>query len=114
MIMRKILVVLVISAFAFSSSALAINKTGAKKLERDKADTLIKLDKDKRGTSSGSKRSVDRPKDYNDFIDKNNNGLDDRIEYRKKKATGSQSSSKKKSVEQKKSAPTPEKKTKKK
>lgn len=113
--MRAILIIIVMLAFVFSSSALAVNKTGAKKLERKKADTLIKIKKDDLRSSSGTRQSAtDRRKDYNDFIDKNNNGLDDRIESRKKKAAESRSSDKKKPDKQKKSSPPPEKKTKKK
>lgn len=112
--MRSILIVIVMLAFMFSSSALAVNKTGAKKLDRKKVDTLIKLKKDNLRSSGTRQSATDRRKDYNDFIDKNNNGLDDRIESRKKKAAESRSSDKKKTDKQKKSSPPPEKKTKKK
>ena len=113
--MRLILTAIVLLAFIFSSSALAVNKTGTKKLKKEKPDSVLKLKTDKLQPSSGTKQSAtDKRKDYNDFIDKNNNGLDDRIESRKKKAADTQSSDKKKADKKKKASPAPEKKTKKK
>ena len=85
--MKKYLIWAVLMAF-LASGASAIDKTKSKsedlRSSEQKAD--IKLPDSEKpattGESDDSRRSA--TKDYNDFVDHNNNGIDDRAERRKK------------------------------
>ncbi|MEW5924596.1 MAG: hypothetical protein AB1746_11470 [Candidatus Zixiibacteriota bacterium] len=81
--MRKILIYFLASVFLMFSMSFAIDKKSDKKQERTKVDTLSNtrgdkaqdVQKDHPGTSGST-----GGKDYNDFVDRNNNGIDDRSE----------------------------------
>lgn len=86
--MRTILIYIFVSLFLFSSASFAIDKRTGKKVDHKKVDSVIKQDDNKKPQRKGSApgTSVNRgsQRDYNDFIDKNNNGIDDRAERKKK------------------------------
>ena len=77
--MHKILIYTIAFVFLMSSLAIAVDKKSDKKKERSKVDTLIKARDTRIQSPTGN-----QPKDYNDFIDKNNNGIDDRAENQQK------------------------------
>jgi len=90
MSVRTILIYVVVSLFLFSTISFAIEKRSGKKLDHKKVDSLIKRDDNQKPQKKNPLRDsrVNRSdqRDYNDFIDRNNNGIDDRVE-RKKKAS---------------------------
>lgn len=85
--MRRISIYILVLMFLLFSMSFAIDKKSDKKQQRKKVDTLTNVQdshaqdvqKD-RPNSSGSSGG----RDYNDFLDKNNNGIDDRSEGSKK------------------------------
>jgi len=85
--LHKLLIYIMALSFLICSVSFGIDKETDKKQERKKVDTLIK-----KPLTQGPQGNKDQPRgsgstggrDYNDFIDKNNNGIDDRAEYKKK------------------------------
>ena len=85
--LHKLLIYIMALSLLICSVPFGIDKETDKKQERKKADTLTK-----RPDTPGQQGNKNQPggsgstggRDYNDFIDKNNNGIDDRAEYKKK------------------------------
>jgi len=87
--MKKYLIWVVLLAF-LASGAMAIDKTKSKSedLQSSEKKADIKLPDREKPSSAGQKDDSRKsaPRDYNDFVDHNNNGIDDRVERRKKAA----------------------------
>jgi hypothetical protein len=88
--MQKIFIYIITAFFLLSSVSLAIDKTSGKKVQHKKVDTLIKIESPEGVSPSGSdpglntNEKLGNRRDYNDFIDRNSNGIDDRAENKKK------------------------------
>ena len=85
--MKRVLTFAFLLVFLLGTSTLAIEKKETKRATRKEIDKQ-NVTKSDRGAQSGSLKihNQAQPKrDYNDFVDRNNNGIDDRIESRKKK-----------------------------
>jgi len=85
--MFKISAYILAFSLLFFAVSFAIDKDEDKKQERKKVDTLMKAP-NKIERSSVEKKKPDTQKstgdkDYNNFIDRNNNGIDDRAENKK-------------------------------
>ena len=88
--MYRIVIYLVLTLLLSFTLAYSIDKTST----RDKASgNQISADEKKVKTPKSTKVSdSQRPantRDYNDFVDKNSNGIDDRIEAKRKKTSAS-------------------------
>jgi len=88
--MKKLLTYTFLVIFLFGSATLAIEKKDTKRVTQKEVEKR-NVPKSKQDNQSGNLNSPSRnnPKverDYNDFVDRNNNGIDDRIESRKRKA----------------------------
>jgi hypothetical protein len=90
--MKRMFIIFLAFVFLFGScsSVLAIDKKKAKPL--DPKETPEKIEPKSRPVSPPQKQAPpkqlkpDNPKDFNDFVDKNNNGIDDRVERKRKSA----------------------------
>lgn len=95
--MKKSLIYIIAALFLWSSCAFAIDKTTSKKKNPDKPDTTNQpVDPPANKTDSNATAQQNQNatnKDYNDFVDGNNNGVDDRMETGKNKPSSKDSSS---------------------
>jgi len=80
---RIIVTYLILSLFLCGGTVMAIDKQEDKKVSPDKVEKKVEA-QDKKELQSTSSSTQSR--DYNDFVDKNNNGIDDRAEKSKKKS----------------------------
>jgi preprotein translocase subunit SecF len=87
--MKNMLIYLFLCLFLFSAVAFGIDKKENKKITVKEADkkTTQKLKTSSTDKSSGNNLDSRSTRDYNDFVDRNNNGIDDRVEKTKKKAS---------------------------
>ncbi len=86
--MKRVLIFVFLMVFLLGSSVSAIEKKETRQATQKEVDKKH-ITKPGKGAQSGTLKSHNQkqPKrDYNDFVDRNNNGIDDRIESRKKKA----------------------------
>lgn len=85
--MKKVLIYMVLIIFALSSASFAIDKTGSKKSVKKTTDQPTDIENKPIDESSKQPSETGKKKDFNDFVDKNNNGIDDRAEKTKRKST---------------------------
>ncbi len=86
--MNRLLIFAFMLVFLLASTVLAVEKKETKRVTQKEVDKQ-EVSRSGQGTQSETLRSHNQaqPKrDYNDFVDGNNNGIDDRIESQKKKA----------------------------
>ena len=86
--MNRLLIFVLMLVFLAVSTALAVEKKETKRVTQKEID---KQEESRSGQGAQAEtlksHNQTQPKrDYNDFVDRNNNGIDDRIESRKKKA----------------------------
>jgi hypothetical protein len=88
--MKKLLTYTFLVIFLFGSSTLAIEKKDSKRVIQKEVEKQnvpkLKQDNQPGNLNSQNRNNPKVKRDYNDFVDRNNNGIDDRIESRKKKA----------------------------
>lgn len=86
--MRNMLIYLILCLFLSSTASFGIDKREKKKITIKEADkkTTQKLKTSPTDKSSDTKPKTGQTRDYNDFVDKNNNGIDDRVEKTKQKS----------------------------
>nr|MBN2277726.1 hypothetical protein [candidate division Zixibacteria bacterium] len=89
--MKKILINVLILSLVFSGIAFGVDKTSSKKVKKNPDPKVMVENKDdSQSTNQPSNRVINQqslqenPRDYNDFVDKNNNGIDDRVESKRK------------------------------
>jgi len=88
--MKRILVYTFVLAFLISGVVMAtIDKTSSKK---SKSESSEQKKQDAKKEDTAKKKNQ---KNYNDFVDKNSNGIDDRVEARKKKPAPDQKANQK-------------------
>jgi len=93
MFMRRLLIYTILIGFLLCSFSYAVDKTSPKKASPGIKDSTVKIENKATGNKQIKK---DDRKDYNDFMDGNNNGIDDRVESRKKVSSADKSEVKKK------------------
>jgi hypothetical protein len=103
--MLRFLTFVFLAIFLLGSSLAAIDKKKSGKPNRAKTEAKIKTDMKDTLKSQDPARKV-KPatadtKDYNSFIDKNNDGIDDRVEKKKKNVPPSLSIDKQKQTQKK-------------
>jgi len=85
--MFRVILFLVLIFLLFGLNSYAIDKTSSKKAEVKTSDNPVTLEGEKLAvpgdsTTTPSNQPTDN-KDYNDFVDTNNNGIDDRAETKR-------------------------------
>ncbi len=85
--MKKILIYIVSVVFLLTSASFAIDKTGSKKSVQKTSDKPTDIENKPIEKPSGQPTEAGKHKDFNDFVDKNNNGIDDRAEKTRIKST---------------------------
>ncbi len=91
--MNKTIIYILASLFLLTSCLFAIDKKPqSEKPGNKQSQDSLKTDRPVAPDSSKTKIKPNDGADYNDFIDKNNNGIDDRVE-KKKKAVDNQDAS---------------------
>ncbi len=87
--MKRVIIIIALGAFLVSSSAaLAIEKKSGPKPSPKKAEDSASLKTGKsarKATPEPKKQGLTGQKDFDEFIDRNNNGIDDRVEQPKEK-----------------------------
>jgi len=94
-IMKRYLAYIICALFLFSlnGSLLAVEKKDKKKIE--KKEQVQEKDLTKKDPKATDTKQKATEKKYDTFVDKNNNGIDDRKENLKKKTTETQTEPKK-------------------
>lgn len=85
--MKRLFTYFILILFLFAAVASAVDKTFTKKSTRKTSDQPTNLDNKKIEDPTDKKSVNKQQKDYNSFVDKNNNGIDDRAEITKRKQT---------------------------
>jgi hypothetical protein len=102
---NKIVIYIIIVLFLFGSLAFGIDKTESKKKTADtsmsvKSQETTAREAKKAELPEDRKSQQNEQSDYNDFVDENNNGLDDRVEGKTKKPLESSVEDKKATTDQ--------------
>jgi len=85
--MKKLIFYIFVVSLIFSGASFAVDKTSSKKTKKEplKSEAKIQTDRSTGQIKPDSNKTQDNPRDYNNFIDKNNNGIDDRVENKRTK-----------------------------
>ncbi len=86
--LRKLLIILILAVFLFGSASFAIEKQQQKKQPIEKPKQEVKSPDKKTPDIKADVNRNNEPtgKDYDNFIDENKNGIDDRAEGKSKES----------------------------
>ena len=96
--MYRIVIYLVMALLLSFTLAYSVDKTSTrKKASGNQISADAKKVKTPKSTKVSDTRRSANTRDYNDFVDKNSNGIDDRLEAKRKKTSASSAEKSKKS-----------------